>query len=426
MSVKYDKKNIGKGITLTCICDPKYKTNMIRVRFVTPIVPDDLGVNAVLMSMLATSNAEIKSRTELSKKFLALYGTSIGAVWGNVGDYQAMGMTVSAIRDRFTIGGEVISEEAVRQLLLCIFEPDLTDGNFNESYFKLRKQELIDNIAASINDKRSYAFMKAKEVIYEGEPTAVPETGTLERAESITREDLLRQYDHLMKHAAIDIMVCGGGEIDGAVGMLTEAFSKMERGDVYEIDYRKFSPAKAELRVKEEDMDIKQSKMFMAYKSECEDIYLCKLTAWLLGGSVFSKLFLNVREKLSLCYNCDSYYNDLKGVMLIESGVDTENIEKAQEAIRAQVKAMKDGDVTEEELENTKRYIKSNFMSNYDSEWDMAGWYRAQDTRGTCYTPEEVCDIIDRITVEQIVECANSFTEDTVFVLKAKGGAADE
>jgi len=426
MAIRYDRSVIGEGMTLTRIIDPKYKTNIVRVRFVVPIDPENTGTNSLLMSLLVTSNSEIRSRSELSSKFMGLYGTSIGSIAGNVSDYQAMGISMNMIMDKYTIGSEVISEEAVRQLLLCVLSPDITDGKFNENYFRLRKQELLDNIAASVNDKRTYAYLKAKEVIYEGEPAANTDFGTAERAESITQEELMAQYRYLLESAVIDITVCGGGEIDGAVDMLKEAFSKLERKSVVKVDYRTLSPLKNEVCVKEEYMDVKQCKMFMAYKSDYDDIYVCKVMSCLLGGSAFSKLFLNVREKLSLCYGCDSYYSELKGVMLIESGVDAVNIEKAQEAIREQVKILQGGGFTEEELENTKMYIKSNFMANYDSEWDMAAWYRAQNSRGTAYTPEEVCDIVDRITAEQVTECAKSFKEDTVFVLKAKEDTADE
>lgn len=430
MAVKYERSELGSGIHLTRITDPKYKSNIVRIRFVLPIDEDNAGVNALLMSILVTSNSEIRSRSELSKKFIGLYGTSIGAVWGNVGDHQSLGVTISAIRDRYTIGGEVISEEAVRQLLLCVLSPDLTDGRFNESYFRLRKQELLDNIAATINDKRSYAFIKAKEIVYEGEPAAVSELGTKERAEQITQEDLLRQYKYLLESADIDVTVCGGGEMEGAVKLLTDAFSKLERRNVVHVDYRQFSPVKAEAREKEEPMDIKQSKMFMAYKSDYEDIYICKVMACLLGGSAFSRLFVNVREKLSLCYYCDSYYQDLKGVMMIESGVDNRNIEKAKSAIREQLEVLRKGGFTDEELENTKLYISGNFMSNYDSVWDIAGWYRVQATRGTAYSPEEAAALVNAVTREQVIECAESFKEDTVFILKAKidteEGVADE
>lgn len=426
MAVFYEKTKIGDGIFLTKIADPKYKTNVIRIRFTVPVEPDNSGVNSLLMTLLVTSNSEIKERSKLSSEFLGLYGTSIGSVAGNVGDYQTMGISVNAILDKYTIGGEVISEEAVRQLLLCTFSPDITDGKFNESYFKLSKQELLDSIAAAINDKRSYAYSKAKEVIYEGEPAANSNLGTKERAEAITQEDVLRQYRYLLESAEIDIMVCGGGEIDSAVKMLTEAFLKIERKNVVNVRYRAFSPVKAEVADREEYIDIKQNKLFMAYKSDYEDIYVCKVMACILGGSPFSKLFTNVREKLSVCYYCDSYYNDLKGVMMIESGVNNENIEKTKEAVREQLESVCRGEITDDELENTKRLIAGNFMSNYDSEWDIAAWYETQTRRGTSYTPEEVCELLNAVTKEQVIECARSFKEDTVFILRSKEEGADE
>ena len=397
MAVFHNRSKIADGVYLTQICDPKYKTNVVRVRFIVPIDADKLGVNALLTSLLVTSNAKVPSRSELSKRFLGLYGTSVGAVWGNVTDYQSLGLTISVIMDKYTIGGETISEEAVQMLLDCIFYPDIKDGKFNEKYFRLRKQELLDNIDAAINDKRSYGFMKAKEVIFEGESSALSELGSRERAEKITQEEVLSRYKYLMEEAFIDITICGGGEADEAVKLLKDAFGKVPR-NADRVEYIKHSPVKAQVRECEEPMDIQQSKMYMAYKTACRDIYTCKVFTTLLGGSAFSKLFLNVREKLSLCYGCDSYYSELKGVMLIESGVDAVNIEKAQEAIREQVKILQSGGFTEEELENTKMYIKSNFMANYDSEWDIAAWYSVQNMRGTCYTPEEVEKIIQAIT----------------------------
>lgn len=424
MAVIHDRKKIAEGVYLTKISDPKYKTNVVRVRFIVPIDPDKLGVNALLTSLLVTSNAKVPSRSELSKRFLGLYGTSVGAVWGNVTDYQTLGLTISAIMDRYTIGGEVISEEAVRILLDCIFDPDLKDGKFNEKYFRLRKQELLDNIDAAINDKRSYGFMKAKEVVFEGESSALSELGSRDRAEKITQEEVLEQYRYLMDKAVIDITVCGGGEIDGAVDLLTDAFKKVPR-DAQDVEYIRHSPVKAQLRECEEPMDIQQSKMYMAYKTKCRDIYTCKVFTTLLGGSAFSKLFTNVREKLSVCYYCDSFYMDLKGTMMIESGVDNANIEKAKAAIREQIEDIKNGKFTEEELENTKLYICGNFKSNYDSEWDIAAWYRVQDTRGTAYSPEEVAEIINSVTAEQVIECAKSFEPDSVFILKAEEGSAN-
>ncbi len=426
MAADYKRTEIGEGIFLTEIYDEKFKLNNIRVRFITKLDEKTSGANALVPSLLITSNSEIRSRTELSKRLMGLYGTSMSASWNSLGDYQSVGISASPMADRYTIGGEVISTEVVRLMLLCIFSPDLTDGKFNEKYFALRKQELLDNIAASVNNKRAYGYTKAKSVIFEGEPAAVTELKTEEYVRNITAEGLFEQYEYLLKSAAVEITVCGGGGADEAVEMLKNAFSKIKRENVERISYRQNSPVKAEISSRSEDMKIRQSKMFMAYKSGYEDIYVCKLFSALLGGTAFSKLFMNVREKLSLCYYCSSVYFDLKGTLLIDSGVETENIEKAKAAIEEQLKALQQGDITDEELENTKLYLCGSYRSNYDTAWDTAGWYAAQNTRGTGYSPDEVCSIIKGITREQIIECAKSFEPDSVYILKANGEGSDD
>lgn len=419
MIEKFERRKIGEGIYLTEIVDPKFKANVVRIRFCMPLDEDNAGANVLTAMLLMTSNAHIRSRSELTKKFAGLYGSSIGTSWGNISDFQQVGFSMSCILDKYTIGGEKVSGEAMRELMRCIFEPDMTEGLFSEKYFALRKQELLDNIRAAVNDKRSYAYQRAKNTIYSGEPAALPELGSYERAEKITREELSERYGYMLKSAAMELTVCGGGEAAEAVEILTEAFGKIKRENVVSPGYRRPSPLKKEPAEVSEPMELKQSKMFMAFKSQCRDIYLCKVFVAMLGGSPFSKLFANVREKLSLCYYCDCAYSELKGTMFIDSGLDNANTDKARAAIMEQLRAMQEGDFTDEELENTKLLLKGGFKSNYDSEWDIAGWYAVQNTRGTSYSPEEVAVLIDKVTREQVVECAKSFELDSVFILKA-------
>ena len=426
MALTYNRREIAQGVFLTQIYDEKFKPNNITVKFITSPDEKKLAANILVPTMLITSNSRIRSRTELSKKLMGLYGTSLSSTWNTLGDHQSVGFSTSPIGDKYTIGGEKISTEVVGVLLDCIFSPDITDGRFNEKYFELRKQELIDNISAMVNNKRSYAYTRAKELAFAGESSGVTELAARPYAEKLTHEQVIDRYRYLLKSAVIEITVCGGGEIDEAVEMLTQAFSKLERENVEQIVYRRNSPVKDAPAYAEELMSVKQSKMFMSYKSDYEDIYVCKLFAMMLGNTPFSKLYLNVREKMSLCYYCSALYLDMKGTLMIDSGVETADLERAKAAIQEQLSALARGEFTDEELENTKLYLCGSFRSNYDSEWDTAGWYAAQNTRGTCYSPDEVGEIIRSISREQIIECASSFRADSVFVLKANGEAEDE
>lgn len=421
MAVSYKRTNIGEGINLNEIYDPKFKSDRIKISFVTALEKKNEEANAILGTVLVTSNSEFRNRTELADKLAELYGTTLVAGFSRVGNYQRLDFAVSFIGDKYTIGGEKISTEAVRQLLNCIFRPDIADGKFNESYFRLRKQELIDNLKSSVNDKRSYGYMQAESYIFEGEPCAVSAKEEIEYAQKVTQEDLLRQLEYLKKSAAIEISVCGGGETAEAVETVKRKILSLERENVEKISYRCNSRLKDEVIEVTEEMNVNQCKMYMAYKSECRDIYVCKVFQCLLGCTPFSKLFSNVREKLSLCYYCTAAYRDLKGTLIIDSGVEEQNIQKAKEAIEEQLDAIRAGDFTDGELYNTKLYMCGLFKSNYDSAVDTMSWFETQNTRGTSYTPEQQSELVMNVTREQVIECAKSFKPDTVYILKNSG-----
>ena len=424
MAFFFNREQIGNGINLMQIYDPKFKSGFVKVSYITSFDQRSGSANALLCYLLGTSNAKLRSRTELSQALAGLYGSTLGVSYDLVGDYQSLNVYVDFIGDKYTIGGEVISTDAVKILLDCLFDPDITDGKFNEDYFRLRRQEIIDTISATVNNKRRYAYSEACKLIYENEPAGIAES--VEAVESITQEDLFRQYESLNKTAAIEIAVCGGEHCDGAVQLIREAFAKLSRENVLKPAYRSNSPLKPEVKLAECEMKVNQSKMVMGFKSAYEDIYTVKVFCAMLGGTPFSKLFANVREKMSLCYYCSANYNDRKGTIVIDSGVETENIEKAEKAIMEQLEAVCSGDFTDEELANTKLYLTGAFKSNYDSAYSMMSWYDAQNQRGTNYSPEDVCNIIMNVSREDIVDCAKSFKLDTVYVMKAEEAAENE
>ena len=427
MAVSYSREELGRGISLTRIYDKKFKSNCVKIAFISPLDEKTACVNAMLQTVLVTSNAEIPSRTKLTSTLTGLYGSSIGTNCGTIGDYQSVGLSASFIGDDYTIDGEVISVQVVNKSWMYLGQKDekvhqfVLIKKFCEKYFTLRKQELIDAIVATVNDKRGYALLQAKKLIFEGEPAAVSAIGTVELAENITQEDLLRQHKKLLESAKIEITISGGGNTAAAEKLIRDEMEALKRvSPVEKIDYRHNSPAKAEPVYRELKMQVSQSKMVMAFKSDYEDIYTAKLFCMLLGATPFSKLFANVREKMSLCYYCSSAYADRKGTLFIDSGVESCNIEKAKKAIEEQLEAICNGDFTDEELENTKKSLCGGFKSNYDSIYDIMGWYAAQNTRNTAFTPEEINERIARITREDIISCAKTFKPDTVFVIRGE------
>lgn len=417
MGVSYNRKPIGNGINLTKIYDPKFKSGFVNISYISDFDKKSLAVTGLLCGLLITSNSKYKTRTALSQALEELYGSSIGVGSTVAGNKLMINWYVDFMSDKYSLDNENISLEASRILLDCLFAPDVTNGEFNKDYLELKRTSVIDQIKSIINDKRKYAFYQANKIIYENEPTGITES--IEELEKATNEDLLKQLEYLNKNALIEVSICGGEYYPEAEELITESFAKLERNDIEDFKYRQNSPCKPEVRRVSETMDIQQAKIVMSFKSGYEDIYTVKLMCAMLGMTPFSKLMTNVREKLSLCYYCASSYNDLKGNMMVDCGVENDNIEKAEQEIIRQLELIAEGDFTEEELYNTKLFLTGAFNSNYDSLSAVNAWYKAQVQRETSYSPEEVNDIIMNIGADKIKECAGSFKLDTVYVLKA-------
>ena len=93
MAVSYSREELGRGISLTRIYDKKFKSNCVKIAFISPLDEKTACVNAMLQTVLVTSNAEIPSRTKLTSTLTGLYGSSIGTNCGTIGDYQSVGLS---------------------------------------------------------------------------------------------------------------------------------------------------------------------------------------------------------------------------------------------------------------------------------------------------------------------------------------------
>lgn len=423
--IKYYREKIGEGIHFTTITNPCQKTNSIFVRFVTKLSADTASLNAIIPYVLSNSSSEYKTVTELSRKLSALYGANLRGTVAKLGDSQIITMSAGCINDKYTFDEENITGELARVLIGCIMSPNIEDGCFSSGDFMLKKQELLDDIDAEINDKRVFAFKRSAGVIFENEPCAVNAKGEKSYAEKIDSPAAYARYKELLKTAQIEVTFVGAQEHDEVKAAFADAFSSMERE--YAGDNRsRLSPVKSEVRHVTERYDVAQSKMVMAFKSDCKNVQAMKLMNSVFGGTPFSRLFMNVREKLSLCYYCSSGYNDKKGVVFVDSGVENVNIQKARDEIINQLDAVCRGEFTDDDMQNSRLAIINSLRSVNDGAVSISEWYFKQSYNGTAVSPEQEIDILCKVRREDIIEAAKSLKLDTVYVLTGKEDAANE
>ncbi len=425
MSNSKKREQISDGVYITTIHDKKFNVNTIGIRFISKVDEKKASAYSLVTRVLQTSNSKYTTRTKLTKELARLYGAGISQSVFRLGDCQAFYLGANCVCDRYALDNEHITNSVTEILLDCIFSPNLENGIFNENDFEIIKRELIDNINNKINDKRGYAIDKALETVFHNEPAGVPLDGTVEVLEKLTCADAFKEYKEMLKSSRIEITVSGGGDFDETVRLIKSRFDGLER-EFTSSEFVSISPVKETTADINEKFDVLQCKMVLAFKTHIKDPEQLKLFSLMFGGLPSSKLFMNVREKLSLCYYCASNIISEKGVMLIDSGVENSNIKKAKDEILKQLAEMAKGNFSDDELNNAKTAVCGSMRSYNDSVSGLAAWWLTQlCVWNRDFSPEDAIEKYKSITREDIIEAAKSYKLDTVYIMSSddKGGA---
>ena len=298
-----------------------------------------------------------------------------------------------------------------------------SNGRFLNDYVESEKQNLIDAIRGIINDKRDYADLRLLQEMCRGERYGVDKFGSIARVEKITNQTLFRYYQELLSTAHLELFYCGSAELARVEGALSRAFAPLQRGAVV-------SPAAAEKkrapetpREITERMDVTQGKLSMGWRASTADAPAMMLANLIFGGYSNSKLFLNVREKLSLCYYASSSYHRSKGIVTVSSGIECKDYETAKREILAQLESVQRGEFEPWEIEGARACLIASLESRGDSAGRMEENALGQAATGIRETAAELIAALRDVTQERIAEAAQSMTLDTVYFLT--GEAAD-
>lgn len=424
MAITRRRKIIGgsdSGIALTVLTDKKLKTSSFLIHFISPLTEENAAANSAAAFMLENSCSSYPTITSFSRRLAELYGASIRSGVSRFEDSCAVTLSGSCISDRYALQGEEISFELAELMTDCIFDPVTENGVFPEKEFALKKQELIDDIEADINDKRTYALKNAGRIIFRNEPSGIAVKGEKPAAMKLSSADAYDAYKKLIESARIEIIYVGSGLSEKCEKMLEDKFIKASRKNVY-IPVSSPSAIKEQPEYVTERLDVVQNKMVMAYKTEKQSDEVMRVFNAVFGGTAFSLLFKNVREKLSLCYYCSSSMNLKKQVIYVDSGVEDENTIPAQEEIQRQLALCASGDFTDELLEQSKLTLKCALKAVDDSPRSVADWYfrRCMENEEDIITPEEFIGKIEAVTKQQVADLAASLRLDTVYVLAGK------
>lgn len=411
-----NRRKIADGVYFSSITDKRYKKNLISVAFSTQISEDTATENVIVPVLLTKCNSKLPTYKAFNNKMSRLYASGIGGTAGRQYDLQTISFGAYYLDDIYALSGEKMTGIMTDILIDCLTSPVTENGVFSEKFVELEKKTVIDNIETAINDKRSYAIERAMKTICKGEPASVCSYGTVEKAKLITPDSAYKAYRRMLETMPCEIICTGCSDFDGVAEKFAAAFEKAGRHDIENTTIA-LSPVKTQTEEVTERLTVNQSKLVLGFKSHSDDDAALVLLQKIFGGTTSSKLFRNVREKMSLCYYCSAARNDLKGIMLVNSGVENENIEKTKEAVIDQLEEIKNGNFTNEDINFAEMAIKNDFKSVADSAGNVSNWYFDCIRKNDIVTPEEKLGRYLGVSKERIIAAAKSMVLDSVYVL---------
>lgn len=411
-----NRRKIADGVYFSSITDKRYKKNLISVAFSTQLSEDTATENVIVPVLLTKCNSKLPTYKAFNNKMSRLYASGIGGTAGRQYDLQTISFGAYYLDDIYALSGEKMTGIMTDILIDCLTSPVTENGVFSEKFVELEKKTVIDNIETAINDKRSYAIERAMKTICKGEPASVCSYGTVEKAKLITPDSAYKAYRRMLETMPCEIICTGCSDFEGVAEKFAAAFEKAGRHDIENTTIA-LSPVKTQTEEVTERLTVNQSKLVLGFKSHSDDDAALVLLQKIFGGTTSSKLFRNVREKMSLCYYCSSARNDLKGIMLVNSGVENENIEKTKEAVIDQLEEIKNGNFTNEDINFAEMAIKNDFKSVADSAGNVSNWYFDCIRKNDIVTPEEKLGRYLGVSKERIIAAAKSMVLDSVYVL---------
>ena len=411
---------ISDGVTFTAVKTDKSKYDLLTVNFLLPLTRENAAFSALLTAVINRGTVKYPDMRSFAIAQEELYAATAEAYNRVLGECISITFSVSGINKAYTMGNEDITESLLELLHQMIFCPLVTDGGFNSEYVESEKKNQIDIIRSRKDNKSSYAVSRCIEIMCKKEAYSVCSDGKEEDVKKINVKNLLEFYKKVIKTAPVHVVFTGNAEekeIEEKVRNLLPLCA--DRNSVPKTEIIK-KALKTTYRT--EKMKISQSKLCIGYRTGIslgeKDWLKFLVFDEIFAASATSKLFMNVREKMSLCYYCSPVPQSVKGILVITAGINARDKDKALEAINKQLEDMRNGEFSETEFNTAVKSIKSSFRSVTDNIRGMNSFYLSRFIAGIDISPKEAEKLMDNVTREDVIACARNITADTVYFLE--------
>ncbi len=414
---------ISDSINLSAIKTDRFKTGILTFTLTIPLTSKSFAYNTVLTGVLRRGSENYPSLALLNKKLDELYASIIEIRSIKNADNLSLCITAEFLDNRYIPDQTDVMGGVISVVSDLIMKPLSKDGAFISDTVEQEKRIALDSLNAEINNTRLYALKRCYEKMYRFD-SDYPSTARLKQhIEDIDEKDLYKHYSTLTETASLDVFYVGDENISTVSQKITEAFENYRSSKPY-IPTAPYSRPVLPLLCETEKMPVSQGKLTLGFRtgvciSDRNDKYCAALIFnEIFGASPLSKLFMNVRERLSLCYYCSSTYNIYSGDMVVSSGIEVKKREIAKREILNQLDSIRNENVSEAEFKAAQRSLENSYKQIFDNPLDLQSFYTTRRLFGIYDTVEETLVKLSKVTLSDVTDIAKEVHLDTVFFVE--------
>ena len=412
--------SLAPGVTLRCFADSRFKQGCISFQIIRPMSRDEAAQNALIPNILLRATRNHPDLRAITHKLDELYGAAVSTVVRRVGDYQTTGLYCSFLDDRFTLTGDEVLRPVLEFLMELLLDSPMENGGFLPEIVESEKKNLISTIESQRNDKRVYAMDQLFRIMCREDSFGLSRLGEKEQVAAIQPVALYEHYQKILKQSQIHIFYVGHAQPEQVANILHPMLARMERTPLELPQQTPFHTCPGQDKV--ETMEVSQGKLCMGFTSpitnQDQEFAAMQVFNTLYGSGMTSKLFMRIREQLSLCYSIGSGYYGSKGILAVSAGIDFDKVDETKQEVLSLLEDCRQGRISPEELEAGREAVLSTLRATHDSPGSIENYYATAALSGMKMTPAEYMAAVEQVGLSDVVACANSLTLHSTYFLK--------
>lgn len=413
---------IAPGVTLRCVRDTRFKQGCLSFQLVRPMCRAEAAMNALLPAVLLRGTRRCPDLRAVTQRLDELYGAAVSPLVRRVGDYQTTGVYCSFMDDRFALPGDRVLIPMLDFLRELLLDSPRENGAFLSDFVESEKKNLISTIESDRNDKRVYAIQRLLRTMCAEDSFGIPRLGEIEDVAAVTPEGLTAHNRKILRTSPIQILYVGSAAEEQVIDALRPLLASLEREPMTLPAQTAFTPGQGSDIT--ETLDVAQGKLCMGFTTpftnRSPELPAMQMLSVIFGGGMTSKLFQNVREKMSLCYSIDAAYYGAKGILLVNAGIDFDKEAVTRQEILRQLDACRNGEITQSEMTAAREALLSSLRSVPDSPGSIENFVSTSALSGLVYSREAYMEAVENVTLADVVRCANSVCLNTTYFLKGE------